>query len=232
MLSGDTIHELIKNKGLIKNTGLIVATERTVDDVGCGKNSLPIMSPVQTALVELRQKVRRILPGPADSYYEDGVRIIKVPYHDIVLNSIGPNSLDVRMSNDFQEPEDSCGVIDLHSTPKLRDMKPNEEDGAYYVRPGRFCLVSTVEYFQMPKDIAGQVDSRSSAGRRGLVTQTATNIQAGWEGNLMLEIINFFDDPIRLFPYDAPSQVVFFRLDTTSSNPYHGRYQGQTGIIV
>jgi dCTP deaminase len=223
VLSGDTIKKKIEEDGLIENSGLIVATKRIAE----GENDYSSLAPTEMALREIKDKTRRILPGSADDYQDDGSEIIKIPYHEIVLNSIGPNGIDVRVSDDFQQiKETSIGCVDLYAPPEYVPMEPNEE-GAFFIQPGKFCLASIVEYIQMPPDVMGQIDSRSSVGRRGLITQTATNIQAGWKGNLVLEIKNESPTPIKIYPYDALSQIVFYSLDVATTMPYDGKYQGQ-----
>ena len=222
VLSGDTIKKKIIEDELIVDYGLIVATKRI-----SGEGDHSVLSPTEMALKEIKDKTRRILPGPADNYQEDGSEIIKIPYHDIVLNSIGPNGIDVRVSDDFKQiKETSIGYVDLYTPPEYVPMEPNEE-GAFFIQPGKFCLASIVELIRMPLDVMGQIDSRSSVGRRGLITQTATNIQAGWMGNLVLEIKNESPTPIKIYPYDALSQIVFYSLDITTTMPYDGKYQGQ-----
>ncbi len=150
-----------------------------------------------------------------------------MPYLEYVLSNVGPNNLDVRVGHQFFElKRSSTGFIDLHSKPDYEQLTC-DRDGAYFIQPGQFCLATTMEYIKLPRNICATIDSRSSIGRRGLVTQTATNIQAGFEGTLTLELKNEAPVPIKIFPGDIVSQIIFEYLDTETSTPYNGAYQGQ-----
>jgi dCTP deaminase len=151
-----------------------------------------------------------------------------MPYLDYILTNVGPNNLDVRVGHQFQElKRSSAGFIDLHSQPEYEPLTC-DADGAYFIQPGQFILATTIEYIKLPNNIMATIDSRSSIGRRGLVTQTATNIQAGFEGTLTLELKNEAPVAIRICPGDIVSQIIFEYLDTETSTPYNGAYQGQS----
>ena len=49
--------------------------------------------------------------------------------------------------------------------------------------PGKFALISSLEYFNMPKNVIGNIWLRSSFARKGLIG-TFGVIDAGYQGNI------------------------------------------------
>jgi dCTP deaminase len=119
------------------------------------------------------------------------------------------------------------GYIDLHHEPEYEQLTCDNE-GAYFLQPGQFCLGTIIEYIQLPNNVKAQIDSRSSIGRKGLTIQTAAHIHAGYKGTITLELKNEAPVAIRIFPGDIVAQIVFEYLDEATDNPYNGVYQGQT----
>lgn len=94
------------------------------------------------------------------------------------------------------------------------------------LRPGQFALASTIERFDMPRDLLAMVHDKSSWARRGLAVQN-TVIEAGWFGHLTLELTNHSDGSLDI-PAGAPiAQIVFHRLEAPTEQPYSGKYQDQ-----
>lgn len=89
-----------------------------------------------------------------------------------------------------------------------------------------FALASTIEHFTMPNDVLAQVCDKSTWARRGLFVQN-TIIEPGWRGHLTLELT--YAHPWRLFieTGDPIAQIVFFRLEQPTEQPYEGKYQDQ-----
>ena len=69
------------------------------------------------------------------------------------------------------------------------------------LHPGEFVLGSTIERIGLPDDIVARVDGKSSLGRLGiLIHATAGFIDAGFNGQITLELSNVATLPIRLWP--------------------------------
>lgn len=104
-------------------------------------------------------------------------------------------------------------------------------DAPLHIEPGEFKLVSTVEYVKLPHDLSGKVEGRSSIGRKGVFAIVASGfVDAGFEGNLTLEVFNASKET-HDFPTDTRiAQIVFDELDSPTWYPYKGRYQAQRGI--
>lgn len=93
------------------------------------------------------------------------------------------------------------------------------------LHPGQFTLASTIEEFNMPRDILGIVHDKSTWARQGLAVQN-TVIEPGWRGFLTLELTNHGNQPITLIAGMPIAQIVFHQLEDATSG-YTGKYQDQ-----
>lgn len=92
--------------------------------------------------------------------------------------------------------------------------------------PGIGRLASAIERFDMPDDVLAQVCDKSSWARKHVAVQN-TVIEPGWRGYLTVELTLARITPLRI-PAGAPiAQIIFFRLDQPTDQPYSGRYQDQ-----
>lgn len=95
--------------------------------------------------------------------------------------------------------------------------------------PRVFALGVTREVVQMPCDLMAFVQLRSTWARRGFLLP-GTVIDAGFMGSITLEIISFCED------HNVPvgqrfAHLIFAKL-ASPSEPYAGKYQGQSGITL
>lgn len=110
-----------------------------------------------------------------------------------------------------------------------------DEDGLDYfiLPPNSYALGYTTEYFKMPRDVTAICLGKSTYARAGLGVN-ATPIEAGWEGNVVLELANMCGLPIKVYIDQGIAQFLFFRGDTcdVSYADRGGKYQGQTGLTL
>ena len=73
--------------------------------------------------------------------------------------------------------------------------------------------------------------SKSSYARVGL-GNPPTVLEAGWEGVLVLELVNHTSNSIRVYSNSGISQILFFKGENpeVSYADRDGKYQGQVGI--
>lgn len=122
------------------------------------------------------------------------------------------------------------GILDPKN---LDERKFVDHDGDYVIIPPMsFVLTHTKEYFRMPKDVKGLVLTKSTYARIGLVCVT-TQINPGWEGQLVLEYFNATTVPVKLYAHEGGAEIMFLRGDAPEA-PYDttGKYQGQKGITL
>jgi len=140
---------------------------------------------------------------------------------------IGPSSVDLTLSNSF------C-VMDSPNEEYVLDAL-DEQSFHYWVEdtivlaPMEFVLASTNEEIGVPVDCAAYVEGRSSVGRMGVQVQNAGFIDAGFRGQITLELQNQSKFPIRLSSGMRICQLVYVQMTSPSSSPYNGKYQFQKG---
>jgi dCTP deaminase len=131
------------------------------------------------------------------------------------------------------------GSLDLRLGHEITDMRTGEthyieEWESFRFEPGVFYLASTLERVSVPADIQAHVNGRSSIGRKGLIVHaTAGIVDAGWDGELTLEVTNLGHEDVILTPRQRVCQLEFVQLDKSAEQPYgdkdDAKYQGQTG---
>lgn len=151
---------------------------------------------------------------------------------------IGAGTVDMRLGTEFLEVDRSgqqlLDALDDTTTAqeKQRERRTVVPLGqGFALHPGQFILGSTLEFLHLPADITGQVLSRSSWGRLGLLVTTAATVQPGYRGVLTLELVNHGDVPIMLRPGARVAQLQLWQSETPTSMPYpsDGRYRVPTG---
>lgn len=151
-----------------------------------------------------------------------------------------PCSLDIRLGDEFAEYDTNRNEATLYidSSEQIPEscVERTEIKDKIWIYPDDFYLANTKEYIEIPSYLGAEVRGRSSIGRLGLeVHSTAGWIDAGFKGELVLEISNNSSNPVSLEPGMRIAQLVFYRLGEKSSNPYNendNRYQGQSGAVV
>jgi len=142
--------------------------------------------------------------------------------------AIQPASIDCRLGSHFLIIDDTgVGIMTLEQEVKYREINSQE----IIIPPKSFILATTQEYVKLPNNLAAFVEGRSSIGRLGLFIQNAGWIDAGFEGNITLELYNANSLPIKLRAGRRVCQLVFCDMDQPVKLPYRGKYQGQRQTI-
>ena len=102
--------------------------------------------------------------------------------------------------------------------------------GVLVIEPGEFVVVETLERVKFGPRVAAQLGLRSEYARRGLLMLSGPQVDPGFEGLLVIRLINLSPVSVAL-AYKAPFLTAqFFRLSEPVNVPYRGPYQGQVGI--
>jgi dCTP deaminase len=150
---------------------------------------------------------------------------------------IQPASVDLHLDKKLLafKPQRYPAYIDVkHSLDHLNEVVEVDEDKAFFLNPGEFVLISTLESITLPNDIVARLEGKSSLGRIGLlVHSTAGYVDPGWQGHLTLEISNVAKLPITLYYKMKIAQISFLRLTSPVDRLYGAaelgsKYQGQT----
>jgi dCTP deaminase len=151
---------------------------------------------------------------------------------------IQPASIDLRLGREFLEfQRTNIPCIHPNSEQEVDEYVEKtyvEEGEEFILHPGDFVLGTTKERIEVPADLLGTVQGRSSLGRLAIVIHaTAGIIDPGYRGQITLELSNLGTAPVSLSPDMRISQVLFTELKTPADSPYGSergsKYQDQTG---
>ena len=163
---------------------------------------------------------------------------IKIDPKPDMSTALGTVSLDLRLGHDFmvyrRTARPYIDVKDTGSFIELTETVIKEDSEPFVVHPGEFVLGATLENFELPPDLAGRLEGKSSLGRLGIVIHsTAGKIDPGFKGRLVLEISNIGTLPIMLYPGMRICQILFEQITSTINKPYTERedskYKHQKG---
>ena len=165
---------------------------------------------------------------------EEG-RIKITPAPDL-SRQLGSVSVDFRLGTTFMVFEHSRhSFIDPRHPQSIGEaMRTIEvpEDEPFIMQPGDFALASTIESLELPDDLLGRLEGRSSIARLGItVHSTAAVFEPGWVGTATMELSNLGRMAVALYP---GMRVCAFSFETVSSpvmTPYrlkiNNKYAGQ-----
>lgn len=148
-------------------------------------------------------------------------------------------SIDLRLNNEFQifKPQRLVAkqpYFDTKNPTKINLTKTIvlRKDEPFILAPGEFALASTLEWLELPNDIAGRLEGRSSLGRLGIVVHsTAALIHPGIKARIVLELGNHAPIRVALYPGMRVCSLSFEQLTTPAQKPYSGKYMHQKGTI-
>jgi dCTP deaminase len=137
--------------------------------------------------------------------------------------AVQPSSIDLRIGRHFR-------VFANTRYPYIDVKKPMEDltelvevvgDEAFILHPGEFVLGTTLERVEIPNDLVGRLEGKSSLGRLGLlIHSTAGFVDAGFRGNLTLELSNVANLPITLYTAMKIGQISLFQMSSPAETPY------------
>ncbi|HEX7095899.1 MAG TPA: dCTP deaminase [Acidimicrobiales bacterium] len=161
-------------------------------------------------------------------------RIVIEPFEPACVQ---PSSVDLHLDRWFRVFRNhTLGHIDVRENLEdLTELVSVDDEVPFILHPGEFVLGSTLERVALPDDLVGRLEGKSSLGRLGLlIHSTAGFVDAGWDGQLTLELSNVASLPITLYAGMKIGQISFMRMTTPADRPYGSgelgsKYQGQRG---
>jgi dCTP deaminase len=150
---------------------------------------------------------------------------------------IQPSSVDLHLDRYFRVflNHTMRTIVVKEDQEELTQLVEIREDDSFVLHPGEFVLGSTIERVKLPDDLVARLEGKSSLGRLGLlIHSTAGFVDAGWDGQLTLELSNVANLPITLYPGMKIGQISFLQMTTAADNPYGStavgsKYQHQVG---
>jgi dCTP deaminase len=162
---------------------------------------------------------------------------IKITPAPDLEKQLGSCSIDLRLGNAFRIFESGFhGVIDPQKNAGHEFTKEItvEKGTAFIMQPGDFVLATTVEKIEVPDDLLGNLEGRSSIGRLGIIIHsTAASIDPGMRGHITLELANMGKLPVALYPGMRICSISFEQLSSPAEVPYYkkksAKYLEQVG---
>lgn len=161
---------------------------------------------------------------------------IKISPKPDLAKQLGSCMVDLQLGNVYRvfnhsktpyiDPTNPKTLTDVTTQIKVKDGE------SFTLHPGEFILAMTKEYIEMPDDLSGRLEGRSSIGRLGVVVHsTAATIDAGFRGNITLELANMGRIPVMLYPGMRICSISFEELSSPALIPYYkkasAKYAGQ-----
>lgn len=173
----------------------------------------------------------------SDHTIKEEIEAGRIIIEPLDTSCIQPSSVDLHIDRFFRVFRNhTTAIIDVkQNLEDLTELVEVDEDNAFILHPGEFVLGSTSERVALPTDLVARLEGKSSLGRLGLlIHSTAGFVDAGWDGQLTLELSNVANLPITLYPGMKIGQISFMRMTTAADHPYGSaeagsKYQGQVG---
>jgi len=131
--------------------------------------------------------------------------------------------------------------LDLKNEPAKLVIRPynseSQQPASYDLRaaddtrlPRGICtLLPTLEWVELPEDLAGTIRCRSSFGRRGVLLG-AGFVDPGFRGQLTLCLSNMGKEEITVNKNDRVAQMILHEVRNPNKR-YSGRYQDSFGVV-
>ncbi|HVZ58463.1 MAG TPA: dCTP deaminase [Patescibacteria group bacterium] len=151
---------------------------------------------------------------------------------------LGSNSLDLRLGNSFRIFDHSkFAYIDPFNKNISSDVTREvivKKGESFIIQPGDFVLGTTIEFVELPDDLVGSLEGRSSIGRLGVIIHsTAASVECGFRGHITLELANMGKMPVALYPGMRICSIAFAEMSSPAEVPYYkkknAKYVGQLG---
>jgi dCTP deaminase len=156
-------------------------------------------------------------------------RLVIEPFEEEIVRE---NGIDFRLDNEIAHHNNLGAdfVMDPSSEESIKrayDLQKNVD--RLVLGPHEQVLLSTMEYIELPDDIMALVELRSTWARHGL-SMPPTIVDAGFKGNITLEVFNNAPYGIALKPGTRFAHMIFIKTSSKVQNAYSGQYSGQRGV--
>ena len=160
------------------------------------------MAILSGAQIERLVKARQLVIDPFDA------ALVQPATYDLRL---GPRILAGPLSPDI-----------LGAVVELSDRSP-----VFRIQSGQMVSVLSAERLELPLDMSGRFGIRSEFARRGLNAFGGIQLDPGFEGRLIVNLLNVGPEPITITFGEPFFSVEFQRLEEPAESGYSGTYQYQ-----
>ncbi len=159
-----------------------------------------------------RLRKKELIISPILSVSQLGASSIDLRMGTVVLVSRARAQSHVDPSAYSRESDNPADHDSIRSKKQKHERFDVPFKESFLLHPGALALVATLEWLRLPYNIQGVVTARSSWAREGLNIATATIINPGYRGIVTLELANFGEIPIKLYPGLRLAQIAFYEL--------------------
>lgn len=161
---------------------------------------------------------------------------IKITPEPDFEQQLGSCSIDFRLGNTFMVFEHSRhSFLDPRKPQSIGEAMRTivvADDEPFIMQAGDFALASTMEALELPDDLLGRLEGRSSIARLGItVHSTAAVFEPGWIGTATMELSNLGRMAVALYPGMRICSFTFEELTSPVMVPYRekkgNKYAGQ-----
>lgn len=146
--------------------------------------------------------------------------LTETDYEDFVVEGA---TVDVRANTVFEHQGYSEFYITGRNTGKIDSVLP-DENGIYELHPWTSYLISTIESVNMPLDLLGIIETRTTMFRGGCLIR-GTYVDPGYSGILNVMFCNFTPTLVKLERGSRIAQIGFWKVDGECKK-YHGKWYG------
>lgn len=144
-----------------------------------------------------------------------------------LLTQVNPNTIDLTISAYYKRPNRiKAPVVYGFTCEKERKIynmtywKDYKAEDYIVLKPGEIILGASREYLTMPKDICGQLFTKSSFGRMFINHMMAGVIDAGFNGTVTYELKNDGVHTVKIPVGARVVQMMCFGLTIAPERPY------------
>lgn len=151
----------------------------------------------------------------------------------VISYGLSSYGYDVRLAPEFKlftKPNDGR-VIDVKNFDE-EDICNTVHADSVIIPPGGLLLGRTMEYFRIPRNVAVVCQGKSTLARVGAIVHP-TPLEPEWEGELVIEITNGTNLPLKIYANEGVAQLMFIKGDKSCHVSYQdrgGKYQSQRGV--
>lgn len=171
----------------------------------------------------------------SDKTIKDYIAMEKIKiFPDVNLKDIRPVGIRLHLGDELLIPHDGQ-TVDLDSTEDIRFDRISILEKGFTLKPGQFILGSTLEKFQVPRNIVCHVDGRSTIARIGLAIHCTSGIIDGnfeEARTIVLEMKNQGPFDIVLHYRTALAMLSFHQLSSDIEQNTQIQYKGQEGVVA
>lgn len=176
-----------------------------------------------------------------DPYLPEQIR--EVDGKKIISMGLSSFGYDVSLANKFMfynsafsvhQPSDHWNIItDPLNFDADNLLETTTIDDYAILPPHGYVLGHTNEIINMPDDVNALLVTKSTYARVGVFCNT-TPIEAGWCGQITLELANLTDRPVKLYVNQGIGQLQFFKgmRPKVTYADRNGKYMHQRGVVT